>query len=187
LLPSLKRATHDLHSQIERSVRFLEMGASVSDYRAYLLQLFGYLAPLESHLPSVCGDAPALELESRRKAALIVNDLVQLGWDEHEIDQIERCEHLPRVDGLQRALGCLYVLEGSTLGGRFIEHRLSQLHQDRLLGATSYLRCYGSKTGERWRAFGAALDAYATTPHEILGGARDTFSTLHAWLAGAQP
>jgi heme oxygenase len=118
LLERLRSATQDVHLQIERSVRFLDPDATVNDYRDYLARLFGYVAPLEDRLAAVCGDAPDLEVDARRKAHLAVIDLRALGLPLYEIGRLPRCAALPDVSNLQRALGCLYVLEGSTLGGR---------------------------------------------------------------------
>ena len=182
LLTRLRVATEDDHTRIERSVRFLDEDATVLDYRAYLARLYGYVAPLEAALAVACADAPALDLSARRKAHLLVVDLEALGLSRDEIAQLPRCAALPDVGNLQRALGCLYVLEGSTLGGRYIEHRLQQLRPEAVATAHAYLRCYGRAIGERWLAFRAALDGYAADGGEVIDAACATFRTLHAWL-----
>jgi hypothetical protein len=61
----------------------------------------------------------------------------------------------PRPAGRAEAFGMLYVLEGSTLGGRIILRTLS----DRGVSdpALSFLDPYGAATGQRWRDFIAVL------------------------------
>ena len=84
---------------------------------------------------------------------------------------------------MAEAFGCLYVLEGSTLGGRVISrHVQSRLGSD---VPRAFLDAYGSRTGERWQAFRAAL---AGAPRNrdvdarIIAGARATFEAFTAWL-----
>lgn len=183
LLGLLRRATDEAHQKIERSVRFLDADATTADYRDHLTRLWGFVAPMEERLTAACASAPLLELEARRKAHLLMEDLAALGLSDLARAALPRCPELPAVDGLQAALGCLYVLEGSTLGGRYIEHRLTELRPDTIATAHAYLRCYGRATGERWRAFLAALGGYARAPEVIVAAAQDTFVTLHRWLA----
>jgi heme oxygenase len=187
LLERLRSATQDVHVQIERSVRFLDPDATVNDYRDYLARLFGYVAPLEDRLAAVCSDAPDLEVDARRKAHLAVIDLRALGLPLYEIGRLPRCAALPDVSNLQRALGCLYVLEGSTLGGRDLEHQLSQLRPEAVATAHAYLRGYGRATDDRWNAYRAALEVYATDPASVLAAARQTSQTLHSWLIAEVP
>jgi heme oxygenase (biliverdin-IX-beta and delta-forming) len=90
-------------------------------------------------------------------------------------------------------LGCVYVLEGSTLGGRVISGQV----QARLgAGVTRlFLDGYGQRTGESWQTFRAALAA-ATRHHlgapsgngrsvegRIIAGAKATFEAFTAWLS----
>ena len=82
-------------------------------------------------------------------------------------------------------MGCLYVLEGASLGGQVI----TRLVQDRLgIGPEdggAFFYGYGNGTAARWESFRAYLEAYAEE-HErqkaIIGAARATFKALGAWL-----
>lgn len=53
------------------------------------------------------------------------------------------------------ALGMLYVLEGSTLGGRVILRQIGTRADDVDLG---FLDPYGTEAGDRWRAFLGVID-----------------------------
>jgi heme oxygenase len=57
----------------------------------------------------------------------------------------------PAPRSAAEALGMLYVLEGSTLGGRMILRALAErgVHDP----ALQFLDPYGTDTGARWRAF----------------------------------
>ena len=77
----------------------------------------------------------------------------------------------------------MYVLEGSTLGGAFIDRHLSGLPQLAGCPATVLLP-YGTETGAMWHEFrrttrervAAGGDADA-----MVAAARDTFAALAAW------
>ncbi len=181
-LQRLRDATKSAHQRIERSVRFLDEGASADGYRAHLALLYGFIAPLERELLARFGGVDPLELPARQKRALLEADLRALGVEE-PLD-LPICARLPRIDSLQRALGCLYVLEGSTLGGRYLERKLRQLQPDAIARAHAYFSCYGPATGERWKAFCAALETLGDEEREreLLDAACETFARLDDWL-----
>lgn len=172
---------------IERSVRFLDQDAEMSAYVHHLTRQLGFYDPIESRLCRLCADATKLDVEQRRKAQLIAQDLIALGHTPSELAQLPRCadSDLPPLTDLQEALGCLYVLEGATLGGRYIRHHLSLRQPDLVMRAGSFLRGYGAETRARWLAFGQALALYAEDPPTIVRAAQRTFSALHKWLLAA--
>lgn len=184
LLRRLKDETQEAHIAIERSVRFLDDDAKLCTYGNHLARLFGFYEPIESRLLELCAAAPGLDVKHRTKAHLIAQDLCVLGDTERDLRALPRCTfaQLPPLHDLQQALGCLYVLEGATLGGRYVYHRLSLRFPDAMARAGSFLRGYGSETRARWLAFGQALSQYATDPQEIVRSARATFAALHDWL-----
>lgn len=74
-------------------------------------------------------------------------------------------------EGLARAAGCLYVLEGSTLGSRMIVKLLDQAQQRPAAGASRFFQGYGPATGERWSRLGRELEASLGGDEEALGRA----------------
>ena len=93
------------------------------------------------------------------------------------------------VEGLAEALGCAYVLEGSTLGGQLIlRHLTRHFGPDARVGNFTFFRAYGDQVGPMWRAFGEALTraseraASGTFDAAVVQGARDTFDSFAAWL-----
>jgi heme oxygenase len=94
-------------------------------------------------------------------------------------------EDLPEVGSLGQALGCLYVMEGSTLGGRFIARRLHEHLGLTPASGAAFFHGYGEETGSRWKAFQQALVRYsAATENEfaVIGAAEETFSKFEKWL-----
>jgi len=90
------------------------------------------------------------------------------------------------VDSAARALGALYVLEGSTLGGAFLLNHLS-----RTLGITptaggSGLAPYGHSLREMWVAYADAVDGWVRgepgASFEVVDAAKETFVRMIHWM-----
>ena len=167
--------------ELKRYVRILDGDADVDDYVRYLRAMYGYHAPIETALlayaplAAVHFDAPARCV----KAAWMREDLHALG----DRDEPSLCAHVPQPSTLARALGIAYVLEGSTLGGRFI---LAKRPPALAAVPARYLEGYGKDTGARWRAFGDIVAREIRTPLDeasAVNAARETFSLLISWLA----
>ncbi|SET36292.1 Heme oxygenase [Geodermatophilus poikilotrophus] len=126
------------------------------------------------------GDAGTVAWSRRRRAHLFAEDLRALGA---EPDAGARPE-LPAVEDTDQALGRLYVLEGSTLGGTFIARHLATLPAlgpDVRLGAFSP---YGAETGAMWHAYRRVTRervAAGGDADRVVAAARATFTALAAW------
>ena len=83
------------------------------------------------------------------------------------------------------ALGAMYVLEGSTLGGRIIErHCAVPLGMSPAHGGAFY-HGYGERTGAMWRAFGEVLELHDTDAQQradMLHGAHSCFGALQGFM-----
>ena len=81
----------------------------------------------------------------------------------------------------------MYVLEGSTLGGVFIDRHLAALPE--LAGVTvRSFSPYGSETGAMWAAFSRATRARVDAggdPDVMIDAAGATFRALAAWCRPA--
>lgn len=155
-------------------------------YRALLAALIGFHRPLET---SIVHTPPSwwfgLDIQPRLRAHLLVDDLAHLGFDTAWVDLLPYAR-LPSIDSAGQLLGCLYVREGATLGGRVIARSL-----DPLLGGGDWGRSFFSGTpdnGRLWREVCDALEAAdaAGHRHEIVDAARATFEQFETWMDGAQ-
>ena len=188
LLRALKDSTSGLHRRAEQHVRILDRDATVGDYARYLRAMHGFHAPIERAL---AGD-PVLEAAGfaaaqRRKTPLLAHDLQQ-------VDACGSappcCGALPASDSVAHRIGIAYVIEGSTLGGKYILAHLPPALAPLRGTATAFLEGYGPETGARWRRFGdLAGELVASPAHEAdaVAAARDTFERLIAWLARFEP
>lgn len=181
LLAELKAATAAHHAHVEAAMPSLDQLATPAGYAAALRALHGFHAAWEPAIWRTPGLAETGLDDGRRKLPLLEADLRALG--------VEPCAARPPRPDLPdaaAALGALYVLEGATLGGRIIHRRVAGP-----LGVTpehgaAYYHGYGERTGERWKAFGAAATHWAAeagAEPRVVAGAVACFAALEAWLA----
>lgn len=188
LLATLKAATAHLHDQIEQVVPLLRPQLDRTGYATYLAVLLGYVRPLEERLSVF---APAwrvhgLEFGSRRKTALLESDLVALGHTRAQVDALPNCSQLPFLPTVSEAWGCLYVMEGSTLGGQVIQRTLGPRLQLTAEHGLAFLCGYADRTGSSWKAFAASMGRFeldGADREAAVRGACETFQRQMDWLA----
>lgn len=184
ILEQLKSETAAAHASIERRLRIAQAGASLEDYRNYLCAMYGFTAPLEQRLPQLTPDLSSeLELELRCKSSLIASDLATLEPRlEEKPAPLAWCDSLPEHRSATQVLGILYVLEGSTLGARWLLRHLQPLRID---DCSRYLRSYGEALGAMWEKMRRAVVRHAEQhperKGELIAAAHDTFRKLDDW------
>jgi heme oxygenase len=182
-LAALREATRERHASIEHALPLVEPGLRIGSYRRILQAFLGFYRPLEAGLAQLAQRVPgAISLEGRCKVPWLQDDLQALGVPESELASIPECPDVPVIDCAPRALGCMYVLEGATLGGQLISLRLEEhLGLAPGTGAT-FFAGYGGNTGARWRSFVATLDAESPPYQKAIAAAEETFDRFEAWL-----
>jgi Heme oxygenase len=188
LLALLKSETADAHTALEQNLNLFEQVRTKEDYRRLLTRFFTLHEPLEQRLADAL-DWPAhgFDFASRRKAPLARHDLLTLGATAADIDALPRATALPTIDSNAAAVGCLYVLEGSTLGGQFIsKHFASTLGFSPDTGG-KFFHGYGPHTATRWREFTqwAEQQNPSAAPDfdtAAVAAARNTFHSFAQWL-----
>ena len=189
ILGRLREETRRLHERAERAMDLPARLASHAAYAALLARLWGFYAPVEARLGAVGGlDEIGLDLATRRKARLLRGDLAACGVDTGGIAALPACAALPALPGLPQALGCMYVLEGATLGGQFIRKEVSRhlgLGPDTGCG---FFGSYGTEIGPMWRAFCKITSDYAMANPDaedaIVSAGAETFIRFEEWLGG---
>jgi heme oxygenase (biliverdin-IX-beta and delta-forming) len=182
VLHLLRMGTAAEHEALERSLDLLDPALTRARLTDVLTRLHGFWLAAESGLDDWARrcpeDAAAADWTRRRRAALFAADLDGLGGP-----AARSSPPMPQVAGTDEALGRMYVLEGSTLGGTFIDRHVRGLDQL----SDVRLHCfspYGAETGTMWHAFrrtarnriAAGGDAAA-----MVRAARTTFGGLAAW------
>jgi heme oxygenase len=177
----LRSATRKDHRLTEDAFNLGEMVASETCYKARLGSIYRIYLALEPSLEgSQIWQETGLDFSNRQKLPLLIKDLIEL--DEIPADAMLGA---PNLTSCPKALGCLYVLEGSTLGAQIIRKRvMADLGPD---VPTRFFTGYGSATGRMWKGFGAALNRYCDEQggmEEIIQAAISTFRFYRrGWLS----
>ena len=181
LLERLRTETAQQHRELEATVDITRRLAERDAYRWLIGKFYGFYHPLELKLAcSPAAERDDLVLQERRKGRWLADDLVQLGVA--DVSQVPLCRELPAVDTWPAAAGTMYVLEGSTLGGRHISALLKRSGIPS--NAQRFFNSYGPEVGTMWRSFCSVLDEL-TAPEDqdiACANARETFASMRAWL-----
>ncbi len=134
-------------------------------------------ASLEPGLARWLEPVEGLDFAARRRAPRLVDDVRELGG------RVEVDGAAPTPGSRAEALGWLYVLEGSTLGGRVIRKQVVAGGGD--MAGLGFLDPYGAQQGERWKGFLAVVEREARTADDIeamVSGAQSAFRYAEACL-----
>jgi heme oxygenase len=189
VLASLRARTRPLHDRIERTLDLPGRLRSPDDYVGLLVRFYGFYAPLEERLGRVVGlDGLGIDFAARRKAVLLEGDLLALGMPRRRLGAVPRCGRLPAPGDPAACLGCLYVLEGATLGGQIVRREVRRSLGLEAGAGCSFFGSYGDRVGEMWKEFCGAMTAYAarnpSAEGPLVAAAVETFDALDRWLAG---
>jgi heme oxygenase len=179
ILVELREQTRAEHAAIESSLDLMSDTLSLPRYRRTLERFYGYYSPLEQKLHGILDVAIGGALAQREKSRWLLQDLAVLG-----AHTLPPCRELPAVDDVPAALGCLYVLEGASLGGRIISRQLRARLSITPESGGRFFHGYGEQTGEMWQGFQATLIALISTPEAVeqaTRAAQRTFQTLRSW------
>lgn len=183
-LQNLRSKTAIAHKNLESlpvSSSLLRPVVSKDDYIHYLELMYDVVAGLEkSILPSLSPIIP--DAHMLLKSALIENDLAFVGAKKPSYKN-------PFGDTAEltvpQKLGIAYVVEGSTLGGRFILKNIESVLGFNEHGGATYFYGYGNKTGSSWKNFLDGLTTYAlynSNTDEIIEGAIFGFEKIYQHL-----
>jgi heme oxygenase len=175
----LKEKTRVEHAALEKTLLQIIRGVnSKFEYADLLTKLYGYYHALENVIAPFLVDSEVTDYSTRRKSGQLLLDLAHI----RDGENIELCRQLPAVDSYHSALGVLYVLEGSTLGGRIIAGILSSRIQAE--SGFRFFHSYGEDTIEMWDRFKAHLRKPYTKDQQekIISSAVLTFTTFKNWL-----
>ncbi len=192
IMQRLREETSDLHSHAESRILQREIAKGTverSAFVAYLGQLYAVHDALESALRDVARSHPAisaLATADRMRVPDLDDDLEFYGVDREQLQVGGAAKKFVSLVEQKRdsdpvaLLGALYVLEGSTNGGRFLAKvlRKSWALDDH---GVSYFDPYGDQQGPVWAAFKLGMDeASFDNRHEdaIVEMARKTFEAI---------
>lgn len=186
ILVRLREATKPQHQQLEATVDVLNRVLDLAQYEKLLRDFYGFYAPVERRMRQLLATRDiGFDYEPRLKVPLLARDLAFVQGAAWSADAPEICHALPPLKTFAQGLGCLYVLEGATLGGQLIGRHLRQQLQLTAEAGAAFFNSYGAHVGAMWKAFGTMATEQAEqlgADEEIIASAQDTFTTFDEWL-----
>jgi heme oxygenase len=153
LLAELRQATASLHADVETGsdieARLHDIRSRPEMVAAFYAFHLGVEEGLRAHAAALANAGWRLA----HRAALIGEEAEALGA------RLPSTVPTPGIASLSEAFGWIYVVEGSTLGGRIIRRRLSAAEVS--LAGLAFLDPWGEATGSRWRTLTAVLERSA--------------------------
>jgi heme oxygenase len=189
VLVALREQTREEHLAVERALDLMSETLTLQAYRRTLERFHGFWQPVEATLQQhVELREIGVDPVARAKTPLLALDLRALG--EGDPAALPLCRELPLAASTAAALGCMYVLEGASLGGQIISRHLGARLGITPASGGRFFHGYGERTGEMWRAFGVAVTGFAVTAgaqDEAVQAAIETFRALRRWCEAEQP
>jgi heme oxygenase len=160
LSENIREATKPAHLNLEKIVvQQLKQIKTTEDYSAFLTKFYNYFSQVEEAIKPYITDQLLPDHAERRNSSYIKRDIEALGASVGEVPVAE----VPAISNAVSALGALYVMEGSIMGGRIIIQMLEKLG---VTEGISFFSGYGQETGQKWGIFTKVINEAAATELE---------------------
>lgn len=174
----LKKNTAEYHDAAEKlfnSEKIFNKTFTLEDYKKIIGTNYLMLLHSEDKIFSSLSDKfqDRLQLNDRKKLPLIEKDLKSLSLENKMPSQ-----NIGFANEYE-ALGAMYVIEGSTLGGNVIAKQLSKTEGFDDV-TFNFFGCYHENTGPMWKNFKEVLDNEVSEENydEVLSGAKKLYTFL---------
>lgn len=189
----LRTETRDLHTHAETRQLLQEISrgqVTQETFADYLAQLHIAHRVLEEALEVAAAShesVAALATADRMRVPDLEKDLAHYGVDPESVEAVPAAEEFASFVSSSLAadpvalLGALYVLEGSTNGGRFLARVLRQTWSLESDDGLAYFDPYGKEQPRMWASFREQMEATDLTAGQrdaILAAARATFTAI---------
>lgn len=182
LSEKLKANTKHNHQVLENKLLIqLKLITNKHEYASLLAIFYSFFGGLELAINKhqVVDFLP--DYPDRRKTTAIANDLIKL---EMKLPTFASGNNLPKLNTSLQVIGALYVIEGSTLGGRMIIKMLKQQINFLNVNELSFFYGYGDQTENMWKNFKIYIDKPLKLHEEdiVIKSANDTFHQFTNWF-----
>ncbi len=177
----LKTQTSVNHLLLEKKlISFMKTIRTEADYTRFLALFYGYFGALELSINKCLNASIIPDYENRRKTEALKIDLKILNQEDLKL---AASELLPVIENHLQSLGALYVIEGSTLGGKIISKMIKQQLKTEVMAFT-FFTGYGDQSANMWNSFKHILNSI-TQPDQIgiiVESANVTFQKFSFWF-----
>jgi heme oxygenase len=168
----IKEATKTAHQELEKKVVLkLKAIRSNADYADVLKCFYTYFNAVEKAIAPYLTSELIPDLAERRNSSYLKQDIEELGADVHSLPEVR----VPEINNAVEALGAMYVMEGSIMGGPIIVQMLAKYG---ITKGISFFSGYGEATGAMWGKFVAVMNVAAKTAEDearAIEAANETF------------
>ncbi|MFP4090846.1 MAG: biliverdin-producing heme oxygenase [Cyclobacteriaceae bacterium] len=187
LLEAVKIQTRTWHNQMEALAFSDKIAAGtlhLNEYQTLILAHYVFHKKYEKYLaaiPSLVANE-TLNLENRLKEKALFMDLKALNLENQVFDFT--ADFVPQT--LEEGLGCLYVTEGSTLGGNVIRKKLDKMPAISEQTAMHYYGYYGNEVGLKWKQYRQVAEQVVIGEQQKQDFFRAASATFKAYAACMQ-
>jgi len=159
--------------------RLFDAAYTIPEYQSHLGRLLGLFEPLEFAV--ACAADPGNPVRALERSSALREDLTSMGTTATDIEALERCHWLPRIEpaGLY---GYAYVILGSMMGGKIIVKRLRTI-----LGPAASFHFYDDGNGcseALWASLRSDMEKNGKDNVEaICATAVEIFDAYASWLS----
>lgn len=178
LREELRAATRSIHHRLHRHPGLSAAARgeiSLRDYRRLLMRLYGFHRAFEDAHASA-GQRLRLFVEAR--AEFIALDLAALGTMRADVSRLPLCE-FRQPSNEAAALGALYVVAGSALGGALIAQALAPI-----VGEARRFFLGGPSRRDHWSILLTRMETLTREPQRVsaVEAAVETFQIFENWM-----
>ena len=162
LSTNIKEATKGAHHELEKKVIFkLKAIRSNTDYAELLKHFYAYFNSVEAAIAPYITTGLLPDHSERRNSEYLKKDIEDLGGNVNELSDVM----IPEISNTLQALGAMYVMEGSIMGGPIIVQMLAKYG---VTHGVSFFSGYGESTGAMWAKFVGVMNEEAKTEADEL-------------------
>ena len=185
----LRRSTKRLHQDLHVHPLLRDLVSdelTISSYRRIIEAFYGFYQPLEPRVIAAATKMSCLaEYDHAIRTSWLEQDLVCLGYSMADIANLACYEEFPPLSTRGSLAGCLYVIQGSTLGGATVVGSLAKNEKLKAVRAAHFFRGYGERTIPSWQHACRFIESTChsmTETHAAIESARCVFLHLERWL-----
>ncbi len=178
LMKKLKSTTSELHRRVEETPinkAIIQQGMKLEQYKELIQRNYLIHASLEHQIKSVLNKNKHASVSHffHSKLEWLEKDMTSLGLTKPHVtnDAIS----IPRYHSIAELFGCLYVIEGSMLGGSILYRALRENKHLDSIPEFHFFKNYGKDVGLRWKTFKNIVEDENDDPDATIRAAKNTF------------
>jgi len=183
IVQAVREATKKDHLLLDHTLYPIIQGIKSNEQYIRLLQVFyGFMQPVYGHIEQFIDSGILPDYHLRRKPNSIQKDIRFLTQNP---PSIKYCSQIPEINSVASALGALYVLEGSVMGGNIICKKIQENLGLEDENSFNFFKGYGSDNLNMWKLFLNFLDEYSMNDvekNQLLTSASAIFLWFKNWI-----